>query len=305
MKEIILKSNRLEVCVNICEPGEIETTRFDRACRVSSILLDQKYSFAQREQLIETRQSSNGYGLSSEWVVENLGTDTKAGEYFYKPGVGMLRQKEDFLPYNIFGKYECLPSKTDYSVSENAVTFIENSDCGVQIKRTLQVVDHQIEIETTVANTGDAPIHMSEYQHNFFAIDNRPVDVGYHLYIPYIKDLTAVEWESSGLDEIGAACGPVPMPLQLSANTISWNRAMNNNAYYVSFPQEHILDDANYKWQLSHDNCHLKVSEYMNFKPSRQDIWGIEHCICAEGFKSIHLIPGESDCYKHIWTFEA
>lgn len=313
MRTIELKNERLAITITVCDANECDTQRFDRACRVKDIVLDGEHSLAVKEQYIESRRSTNGYGLSTEWVLPGYAEKALAGQYFYKPGVGLLKQIKDNAPYDIWTTYECIPQElevTEPKTASNAVTFLEKSSasCPLEIKRTLELIDNTIKITTNICNKGSDHISLSEYQHNFFAIDNMPIGPGYNLYCPYIKDLKGVEWESSKIDVIGAACGEHPMPLNIDTHTITWAKPMKQNAYYVSFPGSEVSDtdgsESYYKWTISHDSNDRKISESMDFKPARQDLWGVEHCICSEAFKGISLDPGESDCYTRIWTFE-
>lgn len=324
MQEIILENNRLKITIEAYDGAELTSTRFDRSCRIKSIVLDREYEFARPEQFIASRKTANGFGMSSEFVLD-LGDNTAAGEYFYKPGVGLLKQTEDNKAYGIFDKYECIPQPISYDVKETTIAVkLANSSCvdetdvnsvaanakladihmPLSITREISLIDNQIQINTTVTNHSNSDFEMMEYQHNFFAIEEMPVGPGYKLTVPYIKDLRDNSWESPFLDETGTPCDTAPFPLNLTENEMTWNRKMDNNAYYVNFPADHIKEMDKYQWTLSHADSMHSVSETMDFKPARQDIWGVEHCVCAEGFCHIKLKAGETKSFCRRWTFE-
>lgn len=101
-----LKNERLQI--TFTDPSEMTSPRFSHAGFITEVLLDDKWQFCMPEQILPNRRNSKGCGLSGEFVLAT-GELAKEGEWFFKPGVGLVKQTVDFQRFNIFGTYEVKP----------------------------------------------------------------------------------------------------------------------------------------------------------------------------------------------------
>lgn len=312
MKEVVLQSHRLKVTLAVPDGNERDTTRFDAACRVKSIILNDQYEMCEPEQYIGTRVTSNGFGMSSEFVMCDSLAEVKKGEKFVKLGIGILTQTEDGKAYDIFGDYECIPAALSYSNIEDEIVFTERytEADGVTpyavIMRSLRVRDNTIILTTKVMNVGTRKIEAKEYQHNFFSIEHKNIGPGYHIFAPFVANFENVNWEFSMLDEKGKPIGPVPNdPVRREQQTLSWDYAMSNDCFFTSIDKKDLLRDVPYRWMLLHDSSPVIITEDGDFYPDAFSIWGVEHVASCEVFADISLAPGAEKMYTRTWSFSA
>ena len=295
-----LKNKRLKI--TFAEAGELTTPRFDHTGFITHVLLDDKYQFCMPEQFIEGRRNSNGRGLCGEFVIAT-GELAKEGEWFQKPGVGLIKQTADFQKFNIFGTYEAQFAPVEiFKKRKTTVGFFQkgipcNGYC-VDIKKTFHLQNNQLILEIEAINTGSKELELSEYQHNFLSLDNLPVGPGYILELPC--DENVAQLENATLrwgDEF-----PMPSIVSVKGSTVSWTAIADNRVlYHESY---NIKNKAPYHWRLSHKQSSLSVKEEVSFFPSMLIVWSVEHCICAEFYHTVKLMPGECTHWTRTWTFK-
>jgi len=300
---ISIKSDRLLVEMFSPEDGLI-TTRFDRAAHIFNIVLDGKHRFCVPEQRLPDRVTSFGNGLCSEFVWPELALEAKAGEQFAKLGVGLLTQTQDNKPFGFFDKYETLLPDLDISGREDRVVFtLDMPLCqgvGARVYRKVVVQENNLFIHTTLENTGSRTLDLSEYNHNFVAIDDIPVGPGYHFYMPFDKSLASV----AGLGATIGAREPAPgLLVNDKPNYVSWSRVCDGLTWFKRAEEADIKPMAGYHWRLSHDNSPAWIRESQSFAPHAFAFWGVEHCVCPEIFMKINVPPGQKQAWTRIWTF--
>lgn len=295
-----LQNHRLEI--TFADACTITSPRFDHTAWITGVVLDEKYSFCTQEQFLPNRRNSGGSGLCGEFVLAT-GEQTRAGEYFFKPGVGRIKQTSDFQRFNIFGTYEfeAFPV-TARQISDTEISFSQkgipcNGFC-VDIKKTCALQDNRLILDIEAVNTGSKAFELSEYQHNFINIENFPMGPGYQLALPCDKNLFRIEestlnWSDEKLPDSA---------VELHGSTIHWKEFMDEKVlYHESYDVDSTIPA---HWKLSHENSPVSVTEEVNFLPSMIILWGVEHCICPEFYQTVQLAPGERACWRRIWTFE-
>ena len=300
---ISIKSDRLLVEMYSPEDGLI-TTRFDRAAHIFNIELDGKHRFCVPEQRLPERVTSNGYGLCNEFVWPELSLESKAGERFPKLGVGILTQPEDNKPFSFFDAYESELATLDISGRQDRVVITHEMPLcrgvGARIYRKAVVQENNLFLHTTIENTGTRALDLSEYNHNFVAIDDLPVGPGYHLYVPFDKKLADID--GAGFT-IGAR-NPVPgFVVMEKENYITWTRPADGLSWFKRSEEADIRLMAGYHWRLSHDHSPAWIRESQSFAPGAFAFWGVEHTICPEIFIKINVAPGQRQAWTRIWTF--
>lgn len=295
-----LKNERLEI--TFADGNELKTPRFDHTGFITQVVLDEKYELCTKEQFIAERRNSNGCGLCGEFVLA-AGELAKKGEWYLKPGTGLVKQNEEFQRFNIFGTYELKPFPVIVEQeTENCVQFYQkgtacNGYC-TDIRKTFKIQGNQLFLEIEVCNTGEKEIEISEYQHNFVNIENFPMGPGYQLEVLGDKKLLEIEDATlSWGDE-----RHLKSAVYVKDNTICWQSSMDEKVLYHE--SQEICKNVPYQWTLSHNNSPLIIKEEVGFEPSMFIIWGVEHCVCAEFYHTVKIFPGESKKWKRCWTFD-
>ena len=305
---IIIRSENLEVSILPPQPKPA-SERFDSSCFVDKVILNGKHSFCVPEQKLPDRKTCNGAGLCAEFKWCELACEVKAGEFFPKIGVGLLRQTEDNRIYNIWNNYEVVPFELKAEASSDRVRFIqEPKEClgvAARIYREAIVWKNTLSLYTTIENTGVRALDLSEYHHNFVAIDDIPVGPGYRLKVPFDGRISELSDSCRVRCEDKAVPGRIaPGILSADGDTILWNGMMTGLEYHKNTQAEHILPMARYYWTLTHDRSPAAVSEIMSFTPNKFALWGIEHCICPEVFIKLFVMPGAKQSWTRTWIFE-
>ena len=178
--------------VEIAQPGEFPntTTRFDRAGFVTGVTLEDRYQVCAREPDHLSHPSTGGMGLCSEFRLPRPAQEAKAGEWFPKPGVGLLR-KDAEGGYVLHQRYPCEPFEVLTQRAGDSVTFLTlPKPCGgyaMQQEKTLRVSGNALAMEITLTNTGSQALELEEYCHNFITIERLPLGEGYSLAMPVVS----------------------------------------------------------------------------------------------------------------------
>ena len=301
----VLKNQRLEVTIRL--PGsQPESERFDSSCVVEQVLLDGEHTFCQPEQKIASRVTCWGFGLNAEFDMNDVARKARKGELFPKPGVGLMTQIEDNRPYDMWKHYEIARYPKKWACGPDWIEFTEEQpEClGISLKiiRRLSLRGNEIHLQTEIRNTGSVRAEFSEYQHNFVAIDDLPVQKGYRLEIPFDQTIDQLPERFVLQSDYTARA---ESSVRVKGQTVIWTDGMDGKAYHKTTPAEKIADLPSYSWRLFRDDCAVSIQEKMDFKPWRLGLWGIEHCICPEVYCRICVNPGETQTYTRQWIFES
>ena len=295
-----LKNNRLEITFKAS--SKMNTPRFCHVGFITEVLLDGKYQFCTPEQFISSRRNSKGEGLCGEFVLAT-GELAKAGEWFHKPGVGLVKQTADYQRFNIFGTYEVhsAPVEVKYQTEDSVCFFQRGILCNgycTDIQKTYRLQDNQLILEIEVTNTGSKEFELSEYQHNFMALENLPVGPGYLLDLPCDDNINALSDATLRWGDEAK----MPSIVSVQGSTIRWTGSADNRVlYHESY---NVKPDAPCHWRLRHAQSPLSVMEEVSFQPGMIIVWSVEHCICAEFYQTVKLLPGEQAQWTRTWTFE-
>ena len=299
-----LSNDKLDVHIRL--PGsKPESERFDSCGQVKQVILNGKHRFCQPEQLKEDRVTCYGFGLCSEFDMNMAAAGVRTGEKFPKPGVGLLTQIQDGLPYDMWSHYEIDRFEKTWRHGRDWVEFEEKPvpcmGIAARILKRLSLMENTLTVSTTVINEGTQELDFSEYQHNFVAIDDLPVDKGYCLELPYDGSAERLPQCFRNLKDFSSteiSC------VEVEDKKIRWVRSMDGFTYHKTTQAEEIIPQGQYRWTLSHENSAARVSEISHFHPCKIVLWGIEHCICAEVYNRIVVKPGESHHFARTWVFE-
>lgn len=294
-----LKNHRL--AVTFADPAALQNLRFDRTAMVTQVILDDKYAFCTPEQVLPGRRTTQGMGLCGEFVLEGPAEEAEAGQWFVKPGVGLLRQPQTAMPYDMWRSYEAQFFPVAAQKGDDRITFTQRAvpggGYGVDIRKTFSLRENRLILDISAVNSGEKPITLREYQHNFLSLAGKPVGPGYILELACDKRLPEIEGQTLRQgDEI-----VLPSAVRVEGSRVLWGDDLNGKVMYHR--SEDIDPDAPYRWTLRHRDTGVSVSGETDFCPSRIDIWAVEHCICPEFYHTLRLAPGESAQWRRVWTF--
>lgn len=304
--EKLLKLQNQFLSVDIRLPGsEPQSERFDSSAVVKQVVLNGKHCFCQPEQIKKDRVTCWGFGLCAEYDMNAIAAETRKYEHFPKPGVGILTQIEDGKPYDMWSHYDIKRFAKTWESGSDWIVFKEEPflclGIALRIKRRLRLKENCIVLTTEIENIGERRAVFSEYQHNFVAIDDIPINDGYCLEIPF----------DGKLDELMRSFRTLPSyePVKDSSLYVKgckalWCKPMDERTYHKVTLQDDILDCSDYYWTLSHRDVGASVTERMDFKPWKLVLWGIEHCISTEVYCLLDIQPGASQSYTRTWCFD-
>lgn len=291
-----LKNQRLQI-----KFGEIPTQRFDRTAVVTEVVLDGKYTFCTPEQVLSRRRTTNGRGLCGEFVLPGAAEGARAGEWFVKPGIGLLKQTQDGAGYDMWKSYECRPFDVTAEIGQTQAVFRQkgtvSGGLGVDIEKRFSLEENRLILDISVTNIGDKATELQEYQHNFLSIEGLPVGGGYILELPCDRALPYfVNNTLRQGDEIR-----LPSAVAVAGDSVRWISDMTEKILYHR--SEEIDPAAPRRWTLRHTGSRVSVTEEADFLPTRLDVWSVEHCVCAEFYNTVTLAPGETAGWRRVWTF--
>lgn len=295
-----LQNARLQV--NFADPQTNHNQRFDHTAVATQVVLDGKYAFCMPEQVLPARRSTGGVGLCGEFVLAGAAEAAKAGEWFAKPGVGLVQQTEDGAAYDMWKPYAIRPFGATAQASAEAIIFRQQAvPCGgyaVDIEKVFRLQDNRLILDITVCNGGEKPCALQEYQHNFVSLEGMEIGEGYVLDLPCDKALAQIERQTLRQgDEI-----ILPSAVRVEGKSALWKTDMRERIVYHR--SEEIDPHAPHSWTLRHLRSGVSVLEETSFAPSRIDVWAVEHCVCAELYQSVRLAPGERASWRRAWRFD-
>lgn len=280
--------------VEIAEPGSYGGTRFDWSGFITQVTLEAgKHTFCVPESMI-SGQGSVGTGLCNEFGISRaIGYDeAAAGEWFPKPGVGLL-QKLDDTPYDFAGTYPLIPFDIRVKSSGQAITYaVQPAECrgySMLLTKCISLDCDRLNIRYTLENRGTKLLHTEEYIHNFVGIDGAPAGEGYELRLPGEVRVEAAE--SSFTAEL----------LHTSGDRLSWKAEPVRPFYCRLAGCENA--EGGFFWELIHRQSRAGIRESGNFRAERMALWGERHVISPEVFADISILPRHSKDWSRSYQF--
>lgn len=292
-----LCSERLRI--EIAEPGETpnDKFRFDRAGYLSDVVLDGDMHFAASEPRNLVHPSSGGRGFCNEFRFDPSG-EAKAGEYFPKFGVGLIR-KEDEEKYQFHRAYRDMQAyPVEYTKTANQAVFVTLpvSCLGYAVKTTkiITVAGNLMTMVTRMKNVGEKEMTINEFCHNFISIDGMAVGSDYELDLPQVPDL--------GDERLN--------------NRRGFSGAMRGKGKGITFCEFTAIDTdyavmgcdiqsvVPFTWKLSHKGARGYVAGEDYFVPKFIAIWGVDHILSPEVIHEFTIEPGEEHEWKRSWRFD-
>lgn len=303
-EKIILCTEDLEVEL-LAPGGNLFSERFASAGVIKQVVLHGNHRFCQPEQKLGERKTCHGQGLCSEFVWDELAEEAAPGESFPKLGVGLLRQRPEGGPYDMWKHYETTPFPTKVQVLGNKAVFEQEAvpclGVAARLIRTVEAYRNILTVTTVLENRGERILKLQEYQHNFVAIDDLPIGPGYQLEIPFDGTIHEISESTVQIEDYRT---PARGIMEACGQRILWKKDMEKTACHKVTEREQLLPCGTYEWRMSHRESAASLCERVQFIPSKLVIWGIEHCMCSEVYGDWYVKPGERRALVRTWRFE-
>jgi len=218
--------------------------------------------------------------------------EAKPGEPFIKIGIGLL-EKIDEPNYKFWQSYKIIkPGSWEVKYGKDWIEFKQDFE-GINgwsysyIKRiTLAKDKPEFVIYHSLKNTGTRPIETSQYNHNFFIIDNTPIGTNYVLKFPFnvkiMRDLKG--------------------SLDVNDKEVYFVKDLGDESLFSEFegfsddPKDYDITVLNKKTgagvRIKGDNPIV----HLNF-------WTVKTTICPEPFVSANLSPNEKKDWNITYSF--
>lgn len=280
--------------VEIADVGDYNGTRFDWTGFITGVTLEQGgHTFCVPESLA-AGQGSGGMGLCNEFGISRaIGyEEAEAGEWFPKPGVGLLQKQSD-EPYAFYGDYPLLPFNIHEETSQHSITYtVQPMECrgySMQLVKKITLIEDRLEISYTIENTGEKPLRIEEYIHNFVGIDGAALGADYELRLP--GELRIAAPESAYTENL----------LHVSGSSLTWADQPDRPFYCRLEGWEDA--GADYYWELVHKPSGTGIRESGDFPAERIALWGEKHVISPEVFVDITILPRHSKGWRRSYQF--
>ena len=283
---VCLKSDKLEV--RICLPGEYSRSRYDHSGMVEQVRLGEN-QFLSREKIGEG-DGLGGIGLAFclEWNQTELYDGTAIADYFPMLGVGLLR-KTDSAPFLFTRDYPVVPFEHQIHTAPDRLEVISLphlcKGVAVEQKRIFAVDGNMLSITCELTNCGPACISGTEFCHNFFCFNERPIDSHYRLSFPY-SVIPRMRRGQILLERDALRLGEFDCP---TASTAFWL-----NGYEGMSTHWMKLENSETRTGVLVEDC---------FPVSRIYSWNNKDALCPETFKGFSLEPGQTDSWTRKYTF--
>ncbi|MDR2649068.1 MAG: hypothetical protein LBB94_05045 [Clostridiales bacterium] len=290
---IKISSDRLEAA--LFEPGEGKNskTRFDRAGFIFQVILDGKQHFCGVEPDNLAHPGTGGAGLCGEIRQAGEGAELENSACFPKFGVGLIHKKGN-EPYRFFDRYECDFFDTTFEPSTSSVTFTVRpkpyEGYALKEKKVVALRDNTLSTEIYFENTGDKPLELREYNHNFVTLADHPADEHVRLLLPTLSSQEGKRAEQGGGTMRGGVSG-------FGFTGIGRSPSM------IGVSADEIDKSKPFAWTLMSDDSDVSITEETSFIPSDIIIWSIGTIVSPEVFHTMTVMPGCGVSYSRVWTF--
>ena len=220
--------------------------------------------------------------------------EAKAGGYFIKIGIGILRKPDD-EKYQFYRTYPIVSTgKRVVTPGADRVMFrheLNNGEGYAYVyKKTVRLArgKPELAIEHSLKNVGRRVIDTSVYNHDFYMIDGQPAGPAYRVVFAFAPH---AQEDLKGL-------------AQLRGNELTYTRELKAEGESVATavtgfgntPKDNDLIVENAKAQAG-------VREIGNRPLSSLYFWSIRSTVCPEGYIHMRIEPGKTFSWKITYRF--
>jgi len=288
----LLRNENLELEIDLPEEG-YSFSRFDWTGKITKVRFQGIY-VSTIERTDNVNEHHFGKGLYNEFGIEKaIGfNESGIGDRFHKIGVGLLRKDDEDYIFN--KAYDLKP--LEFTVIPETNRFIIESQANkingysYFLQKQIELFENHFKISYHLKNTGEKPIITNEYNHNFIAIDNDLIGRDYVLKFPFklVKD---------NFDDLVNR----EQKVDIGNKEFTFNNTVKDQFFFSNLTGNEMVAAS---WELLNLKRKIKISETGDFKTNKINLWGWEHVISPELFKTISIKPGESDEWNRTYKFE-
>lgn len=286
MNQVILSCGRLRATVLTPDSNNYRRSRFVRAGMISEVKLGE-ISFTQAERDQPGSKSTGGMGLCCEYKCPNMEETVAVGEQWLKPGVGILRREN--VPWSHLSEAEVEPLPNEWSADRDRISMTTWGGplhgIAYRESRYILVEENEILLKVILWNTGDVPLQLLDYCHNFVSLGSQPLDDNQHLLLPCVNNPSLIKPEDT---------------LRPTVDGVTWERTPTR-AFFRPFLPTHSEKTS---WILYQKDGALSILEKDSFAPQWLTLWGDRYCICPEVYQRISIRPGHWTKWTRRWRFE-
>lgn len=218
----------------------------------------------------------------------------KAGDTFFKPGVGML-VKPDEKPYSSFKLY-LIKNHGEWKIKKKAdqvqfVHILNDIDYSYEYTKTVQLVKGKPELVLahTLKNTGKSPIETDVYNHNFPMIDKGPSG----------PDITVTFAFNPG----GTFRGPADIAYFQNQKLVLKRELKNGETIYCGGLTGFGDTSKDYDFKIENVKTGAGVRITSNQPLSKLVLWACPTTLCPEPYLHIKVDPGQEYSWKIFYEF--
>jgi len=221
-------------------------------------------------------------------------SEAKAGGYFVKIGIGILRKPDD-EKYQFYRTYKIVSTGRRVVTPEaDRVIFqheLNNGEGYAYVyQKTVRLARGKPEliIEHALKNAGRRVIDTSVYNHDFYMIDGRPAGPGYRVTFAFTP---RAQEDLKGLAEIRG--NELVYARELKAEGESVATALTG---FGTAPKDNDVI-------VENTDARAGVREMGNRPLSSFYFWSIRSTVCPEGYIHMRIEPGKTFSWKITYRF--
>jgi hypothetical protein len=278
------------------ERGYYRGTRFDWSGNTASLRFAGHEYFGQWFEGYDPRRHDAIMGPVEEFLTgdSSLGYDVAPpGGRFVRIGVGVL-VRPDQKPYDRFHTYEIVdPGKWSVKRERDRIEFThelaDTTGYGYVYRKTLRLVGSgpTLTIEHSLRNVGRKPIETSQYDHNFFVIDQAPTG-------PDASVRFSFEPQSAkGLGDVALIRG----------RQIGYRRELLAGESVFSELTGYGRSARDYDIRIENRQAGAGVRIQGDRPLAKLVFWSIRTTLCPEPYVALRVAPGQQERWSIRYTF--
>lgn len=218
--------------------------------------------------------------------------EAKVGEPFIKIGVGLL-EKIDEPNYRFWHPYKIIrPGDWQVKYGDDWIEFKQDFEgiSGWSYSYTKKIILAENKPEFTIyhslKNTGTRPLETSQYNHNFFIIDNTPIGTNYVLRFPFNVKIMRDLKGSLGVNE----------------NEVYFVKDLKDESLFSEF-EGFSNDSKDYDVTVFNKKTGAGARIRGDNPIVHLNFWTVKTTVCPEPFVSIALSPNQEKQWNITYSF--
>ena len=271
--------------------GYYRGTRFDWSGQIGSLKSEKHEYFGQWFDRYDPKLHDSIQGPVEEFGVLGY-DDAKVGGSFLRVGVGIVKKAEN-KPYERFRTYEIVdPGHWQIKRGKDRIAMVhtvKGAGFAYQYTKTIRLVGQEMIIDHELRNTGEKPMAMTQYNHQFFVMDGKPTGPETQVTFPF-----ALKPTRAPAAELAAAKG----------SEIAYPRELRKgeSALFALEGFGATAGDYDIKVGRRDNGAGVRIR---GDKPIEELIfWSIRTTVCPEPYVRVDTLPGKKTRWSYRYTFE-